>query len=107
MNTLPKTTLPRGTLYLVPTPLDFGCQIEGHVAEPLTLWLPGETLNVASKLTHWITESAKSTRAFLKRVDAAVGIAAAMPDMHIVELPREAHKKGDHDKAASTDEAAR
>lgn len=107
MSAAPIATKQRGTLFLVPTPLDFGCQTEGHIAEPLTQWLPGETLSVASRLTHWITENAKSTRAFLKRVDAAVGIAAAMPDMHIVELPREAHKKGDHAKTASIDEAAR
>ena len=97
----------RGTLYLVPTPLDFGCLTDGHAPEPLTQWLPGETLSVASRLTHWITENAKSTRAFLKRVDSAQGIAAAVSEMHIAELPREAHKKGDHAKTASGDEAAR
>jgi 16S rRNA (cytidine1402-2'-O)-methyltransferase len=100
-------TKARGTLYLVPTPLDFGCLTDGQMAEPLTQWLPGETLDVASRLTHWITENAKSTRAFLKRVDSAQGIAAVISEMHIAELPREAHKKGDHTKTASTDEAAR
>ena len=104
MSTAPKQ---RGTLYLVPTPLDFGCQVEGQLAQPLTQWLPGETLNVASRLTHWITENAKSTRAFLKRVDAVASIAATMPDMQIVELPREAHKKGDHTQTASNNQAAR
>jgi 16S rRNA (cytidine1402-2'-O)-methyltransferase len=94
-------------LYLVPTPLDFGCQTDGESPTPLTQWLPGETLSVASRLTHWITENAKSTRAFLKRVDNAQGIAAVISDMHIAELPREAHKKGDHTQAASTDGAAR
>lgn len=91
----------------MPTPLDFGCLQEGQIPEALTLWLPGETLGVASRLTHWITENAKSTRAFLKRVDNSLGIAAAVSDMQIAELPREAHKKGDHAKAASSDEAAR
>jgi 16S rRNA (cytidine1402-2'-O)-methyltransferase len=98
----------RGTLYLVPTPLDFGCALPSD-ADPVPLgrWLPGETLDTASRLTHWITENAKSTRAFLKRVAAAQGIASPIADMHITELPREAHKKGDHASAASTDEAAR
>ncbi|AOW14258.1 ribosomal RNA small subunit methyltransferase I [Hydrogenophaga crassostreae] len=96
-----------GTLYLVPTPLDFGCLPAGAIAEPLSQWLPGETLSIAARLTHWITENAKSTRAFLKRVDNAQGIAAVISDMQIAELPREAHKKGDHTKTASTDEAAR
>ena len=62
---------------------------------------------MASRLTHWITENAKSTRAFLKRVDSAQGIAAPIAEMHIAELPREAHKKGDHANTATTDEAAR
>ena len=99
---------PRGTLYLVPTPLDFGCAPQPDT-EPVALgqWLPGETLDVASRLTHWVTENAKSTRAFLKRVAAAQGIASPIADMHIAELPREAHKKGDHATAANTDEAAK
>ena len=98
----------RGTLYLVPTPLDFGCAPPTD-ADPVALgrWLPGETLDMASRLTHWVTENAKSTRAFLKRVAAAQGIASSIADMHITELPRAAHKKGDHASAASTDEAAR
>ena len=65
-----------GTLYLVPTPLDFGVDAETPAA--VATWLPGETLAVASRLTHWITENAKSTRAFLKRVEAATGRGDAM-----------------------------
>jgi len=83
----------KGTLYLVPTPLDFGMALE---AAPAETWLPRETLAVASGLTHWITENAKSTRAFLKRVEGTVGIAAPVQGQHITELPRAAHKKGDH-----------
>lgn len=83
----------RGTLYLVPTPLDFGV---AHEAAPLVQLLPGETLAVAGRLTHWIAENAKSARAFLKRVDAAVGLAAPLQQQSIVELPRELHKHGDH-----------
>jgi 16S rRNA (cytidine1402-2'-O)-methyltransferase len=83
---------PKGTLYLVPTPLDFGCDTQA----PITDVLPLETLRVAAGVTHWITENAKSTRAFLKRVDAHVPLAKTIQDNTITELPREVHKKGDH-----------
>lgn len=82
-----------GALYLVPTPLDFGV---ADSAAALPDLLPGETLAVAGRLTHWIAESAKSARAFLKRVDAATGLAAPLQEQRIVELPRQAHKRGDH-----------
>jgi len=82
----------RGTLYLVPTPLDFGCDTQTLI----TNVLPQETLRIAAGVTHWITENAKSTRAFLKRVDAHVPLAKPIQDNTITELPREVHKKGDH-----------
>ena len=82
----------KGTLYLVPTPLDFGCDTQA----PITDVLPQETLRVAAGVTHWITENAKSTRAFLKRVDAHVPLAKTIQENTITELPREVHKKGDH-----------
>ncbi len=93
-----------GTLYLVPTPLDFGMAVD---AAPADTWLPRETLAVTSALTHWITENAKSTRAFLKRVEAVAGIAAPVQGQHITELPRAAHKKGDHTPQAEGDAQAR
>jgi 16S rRNA (cytidine1402-2'-O)-methyltransferase len=83
---------PKGTLYLVPTPLDFGCDTQA----PITDVLPHATLSAAAGVTHWITENAKSTRAFLKRVDAHVPLAKTLQDNTITELPREVHKKGDH-----------
>lgn len=89
----------RGTLYLVPTPLDFGCE----AMPPLPDALPDSTIATAARLTHWITENAKSTRAFLKRVDAVHPLAAPLQAQHIVELPREVHKKGDHDPAGGFD----
>jgi 16S rRNA (cytidine1402-2'-O)-methyltransferase len=82
-----------GTLYLVPTPLDFGCEPQGLIADVL----PQETLRVAAATTHWITENAKSTRAFLKRVDGILPLATPLQQQTISELPREVHKKGDHD----------
>lgn len=93
-----------GRLYLVPTPLDFGTQ----PAEPWPVdrWLPRETLDVAAGLGHWITENAKSTRAFLKRVDQVTPLSQALQALHIVELPRESHKKGDHAPGAADEAAA-
>jgi 16S rRNA (cytidine1402-2'-O)-methyltransferase len=70
-------------------------------------WLPADTLSVASRLTHWITENAKSTRAFLKRLETASGLAAPLQEQNIAELPRAAHKKGDHSPHAEGDSAAR
>lgn len=101
-------TAPRlGTLFLVPTPLDFGCTLPaGAQPTPLAHWLPQETLHTAARLTHWITENAKSTRAFLKRVEQWQPLAAPLQAQHIAELPRHAHKKGDHQAAADGDRDA-
>lgn len=96
-------TSPRGTLWLVPTPLDF----KQTPQPPLAQVLPGATLAQAAKLTHWIGESAKSTRAFLQRVAAEQPLAAPLQAMTIAELPRAAHKHGDHQPNAALDEAAR
>lgn len=81
-----------GTLYLVPTPLDHGCDTQ----TPLTQVLPAGTIQVAAALSHWVSENAKSTRAFLKRVDAEQALAQPIQAHQIVELPRAVHKKGDH-----------
>ncbi|MGD9773148.1 SAM-dependent methyltransferase [Diaphorobacter sp.] len=82
----------KGSLYLVPAPLDFGCDSEAA----LTQVLPDGTLRRAAQITHWICESAKSCRAYLKRVDALHPLAAPLQAQQITELPREVHKKGDH-----------
>ena len=81
-----------GRLLLVPTPLDFGCATPA----PITDVLPGATLAAAAQTTHWITENAKSTRAFLKRVGEHQPLALPLQAQTITELPREVHKKGDH-----------
>lgn len=101
------TTQPpsRGTLYLVPTPLDFGCQPDQ--CGPITDVLPPRTLAVAAGLTHWITENAKSTRAFLKRVNVAASLATPLQAMVMTELPRDIHKKGDHHAPAAPSDAVR
>ena len=82
----------RGKLYLVPAPLDFGCDTQA----PLQDALPLGTLQAAAGITHWICENAKSARAYLKRIDAVVPLAAPLQAQDIRELPREVHKKGDH-----------
>ena len=79
-------------LFLVPTPLDFGCA----ETVPLREVLPDGTIAVAAGLTHWVCENAKSARAFLKRVGEVQPLAASMQEQQIQELPREVHKKGDH-----------
>lgn len=84
---------PRGRLYLVPTPLDFGCEVDAGLGAAL----PAQTLAIAAEITHWITENAKSTRAFLKRVGGLHELAAPLQEQQITELPRQVHKKGDHD----------
>ncbi len=107
MNTRIPEKDPSGKLYLVPTPLDFGCSGEAQSPREIGQWLPDETVGVAASLTHWITENAKSTRAFLKRIQEARRIAAPLQEQHIAELPREAHKKGDHIDSESASRAAR
>ena len=81
-----------GKLYLVPAPLDFGCDEQA----PLDEALPRGTLAAAAGITHWICENAKSARAYLKRIDAMIPLAAPLQAQQIQELPREVHKKGDH-----------
>lgn len=85
-----------GRLYLVPTPLDFGCDTQA----PLPQVLPAGTIAVAARVTHWICENAKSARAFLKRVGEVEPLAALLQQQEILELPREVHKKGDHAPAS-------
>jgi 16S rRNA (cytidine1402-2'-O)-methyltransferase len=81
-----------GKLYLVPAPLDFGCDTQ----TPLRDVLPDGTLNAAAGITHWICENAKSARAYLKRIDELHPLAVPMREQLMTELPREVHKKGDH-----------
>jgi 16S rRNA (cytidine1402-2'-O)-methyltransferase len=84
---------PAGKLYLVPAPLDFGCAVQ----VPLSDVMPAGTLSAAARLTHWICENAKSTRALLKRIGEQYPLALPLQEQQIVELPREVHKKGDHE----------
>ena len=89
----------KGRLFLVPTPLDHGCAEQ----TPLDDVLPLGTIKKAAAIACWVSENAKSTRAFLKRVDALVPLAQPIQAQQITELPREVHKKGDHAGAARFD----
>lgn len=81
-----------GRLYLVPAPLDFGCEPQAA----LTDVMPAGTLAVAARLSCWISENARSTRAYLKRVNDTHPLAQPIQAVNIQELPRQVHKKGDH-----------
>ena len=85
--------VPKGRLFLVPAPLDFGCATQ----TPLGETMPAGTLAAAATIRHWICENAKSARAYLKRIDGLHPLAAPLREQHIAELPREVHKKGDHE----------
>lgn len=93
MQTSTSTTVTNtGTLFLVPAPLDFGC------AEVMSLdaSMPRATLEAAAGISNWVCENAKSTRAYLKRVGEIYPLCMPLQSMHLQELPREVHKKGDH-----------
>lgn len=93
-NNTPPTasSAPPGTLYLVPAPLDFGCDSQ----VPLNQVMPDATLAIASSLQHWVCENAKSTRAYLKRIGETHPLCVPLQAMTLQELPHEVHKKGDH-----------
>lgn len=88
----------RGSLYLVPNTLDFGAK---SGIPPLQQVLPLGVIETAARLPHWVAENAKTTRAFLKRVDAVVTLAQPLQAIDIRELPRP--PKG-RPAAASADE---
>jgi len=77
--------MPLGVLYLVPNALDFGT---ADVSADMADRLPLGTLRIAARLGHWISENAKTTRAFLKRVDAICALQRPLQEISIVELPR-------------------
>jgi 16S rRNA (cytidine1402-2'-O)-methyltransferase len=76
-----------GSLYLVPNTLDFGVSSDAPPA-PLSDVLPLGVIRIAARLPCWVAENAKTTRAFLKRVDAESPLAMPLQALSIVELPR-------------------
>lgn len=74
----------RGRLLLVPNALDLGT---GHEVDLREL-LPDAVIRRAAALGHWVCENAKTTRAFLKRIDALVPLAQPLQSIDVRELPR-------------------
>lgn len=70
---MPADGPPRGTLYLIPTPL-------AHT--PLEQVLPQATRRIAAGLTHFVVERAKTARAFLKHL----GTTTPLQQLQLVEL---------------------
>jgi 16S rRNA (cytidine1402-2'-O)-methyltransferase len=79
-------TTPLGKLVLMPNTLDFGCDLAA--APSIQNALPRAVIEQAAQLTHWVAENAKTTRAFLKRVNEVAPLAEALQNISIVELPR-------------------
>jgi 16S rRNA (cytidine1402-2'-O)-methyltransferase len=77
-------TVRRGKLLLMPNTLDFGVTSDGDLLDVLPL----NVVRIAAGLTHWVAENAKTTRAFLKRVDAVVPLGQPLQNLSIIELPR-------------------
>jgi 16S rRNA (cytidine1402-2'-O)-methyltransferase len=88
----------KGRLYLMPNTLDFGVNL-GEAPPDLQQVIPHGVIEIASRLHFWVAENAKTTRAFLKRVDAVVPLSKPLQELQIVELPRP--QKGGKDTAVS------
>lgn len=81
----------KGTLYLVPNTLDFGVVPHGAdvgAMPDLQDVLPLGVIRIAARLPCWVAENAKTTRAFLKRVNEVVPLSQALQAIAIIELPR-------------------
>ncbi len=78
-----------GRLLLVPNTLDLGCLDPATGEAPdLQQVLPLGVIREAARIQHWIAENAKTTRAFLKRVDQVAPLSQPLQAMSIEELPR-------------------
>lgn len=73
-----------GRLILVPNTLDLGSDADTDLRQVLPL----NVLETAARLNHWVAENAKTTRAFLKRVNAVTPLAHPLQAIGIVELPK-------------------
>lgn len=73
-----------GTLYLVPNALDAGTGFAGPSLEEV---LALGVIRLAARLEYWVVENAKSTRQFLKRVEATTPLARPLQQLSIVQLP--------------------
>ena len=77
-----------GRLFLVPNTLDLGTGPDPAALPDIRQVLPQGVLTQAAALRYWAAENAKSTRLFLKRVDAVVPLSGPLQDVAITELPR-------------------
>ncbi|MEO6918855.1 MAG: SAM-dependent methyltransferase [Collimonas sp.] len=73
----------QGILYLIPNTLG---QSDADLAQPLAAIIPVEVQALTARLDYFIAENAKTTRAFLKLVDAAQPLAKPLQEIHIAEL---------------------
>ncbi len=77
-----------GRLILVPNTLDLGTQAPDTPFPSLQDTLPLQALHLASQLKFWVAENAKTTRAFLKRVDAIAPLQTTLQAIDIQTLPK-------------------
>lgn len=77
-----------GRLLLIPNTLDLGSVPDGAAPPDLREVLPLGALQAAARLRHWVAENAKTTRAFLKRVDAICPLETPIQEQRIEVLPR-------------------
>ncbi|MBT9500774.1 MAG: SAM-dependent methyltransferase [Burkholderiaceae bacterium] len=87
-----------GRLILIPNTLDFG--VDGAAVD-LHEVLPLEVIRTAARLTYWVAENAKTTRSFLKRVDAIQPLVQPLQSLNIVEMPRPPKGRAQLDTSAS------
>lgn len=70
-----------GTLYLLPNTLGIA-----HPTQPLFDVIPNEVQKLTATLTHFVAENAKTTRSFLKLVNANFPLAKPLQEIQINEL---------------------
>jgi 16S rRNA (cytidine1402-2'-O)-methyltransferase len=95
---------PTGRLLLVPNALDQGSVDDAGAADAgLHLALPMAVLQAAAGLEHWIAETPKVARVFLKRVNAVMPLVRPLQELSIVELPRPRKGGGTSRTGAATE----
>ncbi|MDP5009568.1 MAG: SAM-dependent methyltransferase, partial [Glaciimonas sp.] len=75
-----------GTLYLIPNTLGLAEASSGESCDPLLSVIPTEVQSITAQLNYFIAENAKTTRAFLKLINAAHPLAHALQTIEIAEL---------------------
>jgi len=109
MSTIDTTSAPshpteQGCVVLVPNTLDLGAGTDAAALPDIRQVLSMGVIEQAAKLRHWVVENAKSTRLFLKRVDAVCPLGVPLQAIDIQELPRP--PKGGGHAAKGTHSAA-